>query len=107
MLISEAFAQTAEMAQTATEAPNGMVAIMQFAFIFIALYFILIRPQQKKIKRHEAALNAITKGSKVVVGGIIGTVTKVSDNGELTVKIADNTEITVIKGYIAQVLDEK
>ncbi len=107
MFISEAFAQTAEMTQTSAQAPNGMMAIMQFAFIFIALYFILIRPQQKKLKRHEAALNAITKGSKVVIGGIIGTVTKVSDNGELTVKIADNTEITVIKGYIAQVLDEK
>lgn len=107
MFISEAFAQTVDTAQTAAQAPNGMVAIMQFAFIFIALYFILIRPQQKKIKRHEAALNAITKGSKVVVGGIVGTVTKVSDNGELTVKIADNTEITVIRGYIAQVLDDK
>jgi uncharacterized membrane protein len=43
----------------------------------------------------------------VVIGGILGTVSKVGDNNELTVKIADNTEITVIRGYISQVLEEE
>lgn len=111
MFISQAFAQTAQTAADATAAlpeNNGLKIIAQFALIFVVLYFILIRPQQKKLKRHEASLNAITTGTKVIVGGIVGTVTKVHDNNELTVKIAKDTEITVVRGYVSQViLDEK
>lgn len=109
MFISEAIAQTlpatAEAAGVATT-PSGFAMVVQFALIFAVLYFLLIRPQKKKLQRHEAALNAITKGSKIVIGGIIGTVVKVESNNELVVKIADNTEIKVIRGYISQVLEE-
>lgn len=110
MFISEAMAQavpaTVEAANTATTAPSGLAMITQFALIFAVLYFLLIRPQRKKLQRHEAALSSITKGTKIIIGGIVGTVTKVNDNNELIVRIADNTEITVIRGYISQVIDK-
>ncbi|MBR5129759.1 MAG: preprotein translocase subunit YajC [Alphaproteobacteria bacterium] len=107
MFISEAMAQTVQTAtDTAATSGAGFAAFAQLILIFGILYLLLIRPQKKKLQRHEAALNSITKGSKVVIGGILGTVSKVGDNNELTVKIADNTEITVIRGYISQVLEE-
>ncbi len=108
MFISEAMAQTVQTASdTAAVSGGGIAAFAQLILIFGILYLLLIRPQKKKLQRHEAALNSITKGSKVVIGGILGTVSKVGDNNELTVKIADNTEITVIRGYISQVLEEE
>lgn len=112
MFIKEALAQTAQTVvateQVTTGAPEGLKIAMQFALIVVVLYFILIRPQQKRIKKHESEINAITKGTKIIVNGIIGTVLKVQDNGELLVKIADGVEITVLKGYVSQVLfDDK
>jgi preprotein translocase subunit YajC len=106
MFISEAMAQTVETATNTAPAGSGIAAFAQLILIFGILYLLLIRPQKKKLQRHEAALNSITKGSKVIIGGIVGTVVKVGENNELTVKIADNTEITVIRGYISQVLEE-
>lgn len=110
MFISEAFAQTVETAATvenaAPGAPEPFKILLQFALILAVLYFLLIRPGQKKLKKHEAALNSITKDSKVVINGILGTVTKVINNSELQVKISDNTEITVLREYISAVLDD-
>lgn len=112
MFIKEALAQTAQTVvateQATSGTPMGMKIIAQFALIFLVLYFLLIRPQQKKLKKHESDLNAITKGTKVVVGGILGTVTKVEENGELKIKIANDVEISVLRGYVSQVIfDEK
>lgn len=105
MFISEAIAQTTQVA--AQNTPSLSVGIFQMVIIFVALYFILIRPQQKKIKKHEETLNAITTGSKVIIAGIVGTVTKVLDDQKLSVKISDDTQITVIRGYVSGVVDEK
>lgn len=110
MFIKEALAQTVETVVATEQAtagtPMGMKIIAQFALIFLVLYFLLIRPQQKKLKKHESDLNAITKGTKVVVGGILGTVSKIEDNGELKIKIANDVEITVLRGYVSQVIFE-
>ena len=107
MFISEAFAQTVQATADAQNVTgSGMAAFAQLILIFGILYLLFIRPQRKKLQQHEAALNAITKGTKVIIGGIVGTVVRIEDNGKLTVKIADNTEITVIRGYISQVLEE-
>lgn len=103
MLISEAFAQTAETANVVANAPapDGFKMIFQLILIFAILYFLLIRPQQKKIKKHQDELNAIIKGSKIIVAGIIGTVKEVKENGELTVEIADGTQVVVLREYVA------
>ncbi|MDR2902097.1 MAG: preprotein translocase subunit YajC [Lactobacillales bacterium] len=113
MLISPAHAQTAEVVvetPAPTPAPTNDIwnFAIQFGLIIVILYFLLIRPQQKKLKRHEAELNAIIKGSKVIVGGVIGTVVDVVDAQTLRVKIADDVIITVLRGYVSQVVfDDK
>ena len=101
MFISSAWAQTAETAQTTNSGSLTMTAI-QFALILFVCYFLLIRPQQKRYKKHEAALNAIVTGVKVNVGGIVGKVVHVEPL-ELTVEIAPGTEIKVLRPYVTDV----
>ena len=94
------------MAQTAAAAPNaGSISSMaiQFLLIIVICYFLLIRPQQKRFKKHEAELNAIVKGVRVNVGGIVGRVVK-AEPLELTVEIADGVQIKVLRPYVTQVL---
>lgn len=103
MFISTAFA-----ADAATTTSSAGIGSFIYLILFIAVfYFIFIRPQQKQLKRHEAQLNAIVKGSKVVVSGIVGTVVAVEDNNMLRVEIAKDTVISVIRGYVSQVVAEE
>lgn len=100
MLISPAFAQAAD--QTA----NTFVQFVPLLLIFVVFYFLLIRPQQKKMKEHKAMLEAVRRGDRIVTnGGIIGLVTKVDDR-ELTLEIADNVRVKVMRDMIASVVSK-
>ena len=103
MFISQAIAQTAE---TAAEVSPTTGIISQLAVVVLIVYFILIRPQQKRIKKHEAALNAIIKGTQIVVGGMLGKVTGIIDDKKLIVEFAPGIEFTVMRDYVSQVLFE-
>ncbi|SCZ55778.1 preprotein translocase subunit YajC [Epibacterium ulvae] len=85
-------------------------AIAQFVpliLIFAIMYFLLIRPQQKKMKEHQNMVSALRRGDQVVTqGGVIGKVVKVKDEGELEVEIADGVKIRVVQNTIAQVLSK-
>ncbi len=101
--ISPAYAQAAGGAGGA----SGLEAMFPLILIFVVFYFLLIRPQQKKAKEHKAMLEAVRRGDKVVTGGgIIGTVTKVSDDQEITVEIADGVKVRVQRGLLAAVLSK-
>ena len=103
MLITPAFADTA------ATAPQGSMLslLLQFVLIAAILYFLLIRPQQKRIKKHEQELDSIKIGTRIVVAGLTGVV-KQADPMELQVEIAPNTVVTVLRPYVSQVLyDEK
>ncbi|MBO7245097.1 MAG: preprotein translocase subunit YajC [Alphaproteobacteria bacterium] len=107
MFISNAFAGTVDVAtQTTPAGGDWMSLLLQIALVFLVLYLLLIRPQQKRFKEHEKALNSIKKGTKVIVGGIIGSVTKIEED-KLKIEISKDVEITVVKAYVSQVLDEK
>ena len=104
MFVTPAFAQAAGGA-------SGGFAAMQFLpliLIFAIMYFLMIRPQQRKMKDHQAALAAIRRGDQVVTGGgIIGKVTKVKEGeAELEVEIAENVKIRVMRSTISQVLSK-
>ncbi|WP_412554544.1 preprotein translocase subunit YajC [Shimia sp. MIT1388] len=72
--------------------------------IFVIMYFLLIRPQQKKMKEHQAMVAAVRRGDQVVTqGGLIGKVTKVKDDAEIEVELAENVKVRVVKSTIAQV----
>ena len=103
MLITPAFADTAAMA------PEGGAAslLVHFLLVIGILYFLLIRPQQKRIKKHERELDAIKEGSRIVVAGLTGVVKK-AEPLELQVEIAPDTVVTILRPYVSQVLyDEK
>lgn len=111
MFINDALAQTADLASAASAAaassPQTSMAstLVQLALIFLIFYFILIRPQQKKIAQHQTMLDAIKKGDKIVTGGgIYGTVTK-ADEEKLEVEIAKGIIITVSRATVRNVID--
>ncbi len=84
---------------------GGLGAFAPIILIFVVFYFLLIRPQQKKVKAHRNMLNVVKRGDRVLTGGgIIGTVTRVKDNDELVVEIADGVKINVLRGTLSDVL---
>jgi preprotein translocase subunit YajC len=100
MFISPAYAQAA-----GGDAGSMFSAFVPLILIFVVFYFLLIRPQQKKMKDHKAMLDAIRRGDKVVTnGGIIGLVTKVVDDRELQLEIADNVRVRVLRDMVASVI---
>jgi len=75
--------------------------------IFGIMYFLLIRPQQKKMKEHAAMVAALRRGDQVVTqGGMIGKVVKVKDDGEVEVEIADGVKVRVVQSTIATVVSK-
>ncbi|EEE38878.1 preprotein translocase, YajC subunit [Rhodobacteraceae bacterium KLH11] len=86
-------------------------AIAQFLpliLIFGIMYFLLIRPQQKKVKQHQAMVEAVRRGDQVVTqGGLIGKVSKVKEGeNEIEVELAEGVKVRVVKSTIAQVLSK-
>ena len=70
--------------------------------IFAVFYFLLIRPQQRKVKQHKEMLSNLKRGDKIITsGGIIGVINKVSDNRELLVEVSENGEIKIAPGMVA------
>ncbi len=105
MFISPAFAQeVATQGAVAAAEANWTKAIIQFALILGVLYFLLIRPQQKRIKQHETALKAIIKGVQIIVGGMEATVTEVIDDEKVKAEIAPGVVVTVVRAHISQVI---
>jgi preprotein translocase subunit YajC len=96
-----------QAASTAAGQAGGMEAfliqLLPLILILVIFYFLLIRPQQKRMKQHQEMIGGLRRGDTVVTsGGIIGKVTKV-DETEVTVEIAPNVAIRVVRGTIGEV----
>lgn len=94
-----AFAQSAP-------APGGDMTsmLLMFGFMFLIMYFLLIRPQQQRAKKHQEMVDAIKRGDEVVTsGGLKGKVHKVRDDNELSVELAEGVRVTVVKNMVADV----
>ena len=86
---------------------NQIGQFLPLILIFAIMYFLLIRPQQKKLKDHQAMVSALRRGDQVITqGGLIGKVTKVKDDGEIEIEIAPSVKIHVVKGAITQVMSK-
>ena len=84
---------------------SGIGQFIPLILIFVIFYFFLIRPQQKKVKEHNAMVEGLKKGDKIVTsGGITGTISRVIDNEKIEVEIADNITVEVIRGTGVQSL---
>ena len=98
MLISPAYAQGA------SGGGDFFIQLVPILLMFVIFYLLLLRPQQQKAKQHREMVTNLRRGDTVVTsGGIIGKVTKVRDDNEIEVEIADNTRVRVVKATVAEV----
>lgn len=107
LFVNSSFAQEAQQAaQAATEAapasqPNPLAQFLPFILIFVIFYFLMIRPQKKKMQEEQKLLNALQKGDEVYTkSGIIGTIVGLTD-AVATLEIGDNAKIKILRGSIA------
>ena len=86
---------------------GGMEQLLPLVLIFVVFYFLLIRPQQKKAKLHREMLGNLRRGDRIVTnGGLIGSITRVPNESELIVEIADGVKVRVLRGMIAESLSK-
>ncbi|PIS20023.1 MAG: preprotein translocase subunit YajC [Zetaproteobacteria bacterium CG12_big_fil_rev_8_21_14_0_65_55_1124] len=84
---------------------GGIAQLVPLVLIIVIFYFLLIRPQQKRLKAHQAMIGELKKGDKVLTsGGIIGTVQDVSED-TLRIEIADKVRVTVKRDTITSLAD--
>ena len=100
MFISEAWAQGAGAGGS-----DFLVQLFPLVLIFIVFYFLLIRPQQSKMKQQREMLSGVKRGDRVVTGGgIIGLVTKVIGDNELQIELAEGVRVRIIKQTITDIV---
>lgn len=82
-----------------------IMQVVPIVLMFVVFYFLLIRPQQKKARSHQEMLKELRRGDRVVTaGGIMGTVDKLVNDAEVSLEIADNVKVRVVKSTITEVL---
>ena len=102
MIINFAYAQAAG----ASGGQGLLVQLLPLILIFVVFYFLLIRPQQKRVKQHKEMVNSLKVGSSVVTsGGIAGKVVKLDDDIFITVNISDNVDVEIKRDTIVELLD--
>ena len=96
---------TPAYAQSLGGGAGGIVEmLLPFVLIFVIMYFLILRPQRQQVKRREEMLKAIRRGDTVVTnGGIVGKVTKVVDDNEVELQIAEGVKVRAIRSLIAEV----
>ncbi len=81
-----------------------LFGLLPWLLIFLIFYMLMIRPQQKRMKEHQATIAAVKKGDEVVTaGGIRGRVTKVTDD-DVEVEIAQGTRVKIVKSTLSNVV---
>jgi preprotein translocase subunit YajC len=101
MFITPAFAQTAG---SLFGGGDMITQLLPFALIFVIMYFLILRPQQKRVKTHQEMVKNVRRGDTVVTnGGLIGRVAKVVDDSEIEIEIADDVRVRQSRSMIAEV----
>jgi preprotein translocase subunit YajC len=99
MLITPAFAQGAGAGGS-----EMLVSLLPFVAIFVIMYFLILRPQQKRAKQHTEMVKNVRRGDNVVTsGGLIGKVTKVVDDEQIEVEIADGVKVRQMRAMVSDV----
>lgn len=107
LLINNAIAQ--EVAAAAPKDEFSIVSFIPLILIFTVFYFLIIRPQSKKFKEHQALVNNLKIGDKVITnGGIIGVVREINDKENLLeVEISSGVNIKILRGYVADLVKKE
>jgi preprotein translocase subunit YajC len=104
MFITKAYAQSAGAAAGAGGPAEILMSIAPFLLIFVVMYFLIIRPQRTQMKQRQEMLKNVRRGDQVVTGGgIVGKVTKVIDDKEVEVEIAEGLKIRVVRSMVSEV----
>lgn len=99
-MITPAFAQAAGAGGTT----DILMSLVPFVLIFVIMWFLIIRPQQRRVKSHQELIKNIRRGDTIVTaGGIVAKVSKVVDDGEIEAEIADGVRVRLVKGMITDV----
>ena len=100
MLISPAFAQGSPLGGGG----DLMTQLLPFILIFVIMYFLILRPQQKRVKAHQEMVKNVRRGDTVVTsGGLVGKVTKVIDDDQLEVEIAEGIRVSQVRAMVSDV----
>lgn len=100
MFITPAYAQG-----TGGGGGDMLLQLLPFILIFVVMYFLILRPQQRRVKQHREMVNAVRRGDTIVTtGGIIGKVSKVTEGSdEIQVEVAEGVRVQVVRQMIAEV----
>jgi preprotein translocase subunit YajC len=100
MLTTPAFAQSA-----LSGSEGGMLmSLLPFVMIFVIMYFLILRPQQKRVKTHQEMVKNVRRGDTVVTnGGLVGKVTKVVDDDQIEVELADGVRVRQMRAMLTDV----
>jgi len=81
-----------------------LMSLLPFVLIFVIMYFLILRPQQKRVKMHQEMVKNVRRGDTVVTnGGLIGKVTKVIDDDQIEIEIADEVRIRQLRAMLSEV----
>ena len=104
MFISPAFAQGSLFGGGAGGEGGMLMSLLPFILIFVIMYFLILRPQQKRVKSHQEMVKNVRRGDTVVTnGGLIGKVTKVVDDDQIEIEIADDVRIRQMRQMLSEV----
>ena len=99
MLISPAYAQSVPAGGS-----DMLMSLLPFILIFVIMYFLILRPQQKRVKQHQEMVKNVRKGDTVVTsGGMVGRITKVIDDDQIEVEIADGVRVRQMRQMVSDV----
>src|SRR5437868_14148100 len=97
MFVTPAFAQASPFG-----GDNMLVQLLPFILIFVIMYFLILRPQQKRTKEHQQLVKNLRRGDTVITsGGLVGKVTKVVDDDQLELEISDGVRIRQVRSMIS------
>jgi preprotein translocase subunit YajC len=99
MLISPAFAQGSPFG-----GDSMLMSLLPFILIFVIMYLLILRPQQRRVKQHQEMIKNVRRGDTVITsGGIIGKVTKLVDDDQVEVEIADGVRVRQVRQMLSDV----
>ena len=100
MFVTPAFAQASQL----FGGDSMFVQLLPFVLIFVIMYFLILRPQQKRVKQHQEMVKNVRRGDTVVTtGGLVGKITKVVDDDQIEVEIADGVRVRQLRQMISDV----
>src|SRR5271165_355585 len=105
MFITPAFAQSSPLSGLFGGDSGGMItSFMPLILIIVIMYFLVLRPQQQKVKQHQAMIKALRRGDTVVTnGGLVGKVTKVMDDEHIEIEISDGVRVRQMRSMVTEV----